>query len=307
MDIAIIAVLGLITGSFITLCAHRLPAGISIVHPRSRCPGCGRQIRALENVPVLSYLALRGRCHTCGARISPRYPLIELLVAGAFVVSWILYGPSLPFLKFSFFATSMILLVATDCECRQLPDEVTLTGASLGFVLAWFLPPGGFVASACAPLAGFAFSAARAAGLAGLRSAALGAAFGGGFLWLVGEGYMRLRGREGMGLGDVKTMIMVGAFLGFPLTFITIFGAVLGGSAVGLGLAGVILFRRTLRSWRRARGFSSAWQHGTFATRAFFTRLAIPFGVFLGSMAIVSWLWGVRLLAWYLGASGLQR
>lgn len=286
MDVLVIGLFGLLLGSFLNVCIHRLPLGISVVRPASRCPHCKRPVRAIENIPVISYVFLRGRCRGCGAPISPRYPIIELVVAAGFILCYHLYGASAAFLEFAFFTTSMILLVVTDFDTQQLPDEVTLSGLVVALVFAWWLPHPG--AEGMSP------------GFDTLKSAIYGAVFGAGVLWMVGEGYMRLRGRPGMGLGDVKMMGMVGAFLGLPLTFLTILLASLVGSIVGLLIAAMVVIRRLLRWRARHRPWREAWGRAQASTGAFFSRFAIPFGVFLGSMSIVSWLWGTRLLHWYL-------
>jgi leader peptidase (prepilin peptidase)/N-methyltransferase len=209
---------GLILGSFLNVCIHRLPLGESVVHPRSRCPRCGQTIVWYHNVPVLSWLVLRGRCADCAAPISLRYPFVEALSGATLLALWHAYGPGVAFAIASAFALAMIVLFFTDWDHQLLPDAVTLTGTAAGFAVAWFNP---FLAGA---------------GWGRVWSALAGAALGSGVLWGVGAVYGRLRGVEAMGMGDVKMMAMVGAFTGPAGVLFTIFAASLGGAAIGLAL-----------------------------------------------------------------------
>jgi len=213
-----VGLVGLVLGSFLNVCIHRLPLGQSIVHPGSRCPGCGAAIRWYQNVPVISWLALRGRCAACGARISARYPLVELLSAALLVALWLLFGPSAAFGVAAAYALSMLVLFFTDYDHQLLPDAITLTGTACGLAVSWFNP---FLGGA---------------GLARVWAAVFGAALGSGLLWLFGAAYGKLRGVEAMGMGDVKMMAMVGAFSGPAGVLLTIFGGSLVGAVVGLAL-----------------------------------------------------------------------
>lgn len=278
MDRIAIIVLGLLAGSFLNVCIYRLPRGISLVRPRSRCPRCGHAVGAWENIPILGYLLLRGRCRGCAAAISIRYPLIEALTAGAFLLAYLRYGAAPEFLRFAFFLVAMLALICTDYDWHQLPDEITLGGLVVGCVFAFWVP-----------------GAAVSAG-----NAVAGALLGAGILWLIGEGYFRLRGRPGMGLGDVKMMACVGAFLGWQRTLTTLVLAALAGTLVGLTLAGLVFARRVLRARSRGRSWPAATGAARASIGAFFTRRALPFGVFLGGMAAASWLWGQPLWTWYL-------
>jgi leader peptidase (prepilin peptidase)/N-methyltransferase len=215
---ALVAVAGLMLGSFLNVCIYRLPVGESVVHPRSRCPHCGTLIRWYCNIPVLSWIALRGACAACAGRISWRYPLVELLSAAACVASWRLLGPGWGFAVAAPFALALIVLFFTDLDHQLLPDAVTLTGLGCGLALAWVNP----------------FLSGTDWGR--LWTAGAGAALGSSLLWCVGELYRRLRGVEAMGLGDVKMMAMVGAFTGPAGVMFTIFAASLVGAAVGLAL-----------------------------------------------------------------------
>lgn len=283
MNTAIAIVFGLLLGSFLNVCIYRLPRGLSVVHPGSSCPLCRHEISAWENIPVLSYLVLAGRCRQCRRAISFRYPAVEMLTAAAFYWSFHLYGASLEFPRFAFFLTAMLVLIATDWDLQQLPDEVTLGGlvAGLGFA-AWRTVMG-------------------APGGISLPAALVGAIVGGGILWLVGEAYLRLRGREGMGLGDVKMMALIGAFIGWQMTLLTLAMAAILGSVTGLGLAVALFLRRAARGRRRHLSWPRAMARARESVGVFFAWRALPFGVFLGAMAVVSWAWGGNVWAWYAG------
>jgi leader peptidase (prepilin peptidase)/N-methyltransferase len=208
---------GLVVGSFLNVCIYRLPLGQSVVTPRSRCPKCEAPIPWYENVPVVSWIALRGTCRHCSAPISWRYPFVEALSGVTVLLLWRHFGATAAFAIAAVFALALIVLFFTDYDHQLLPDAVTLTGFGVGLCLAWFNP---FLR----PESGW------------LRvSAALGgAALGSGLLWLVGSVYGKLRGVEAMGMGDVKMMAMVGAFTGPIGVLFTIFTASVGGAITGL-------------------------------------------------------------------------
>ncbi|HUX68238.1 MAG TPA: prepilin peptidase [Terriglobales bacterium] len=277
MPTLLIAVFGLVAGSFLSLCVHRLPLGRSLVRPGSRCPACGHPLGPLENLPLLGFLWLRGRCRACAAAIGWRYPLLELAAAAAFVWSWRRTGGGAEFVREAFFLACLLALAATDLDCRQLPDEFTLGGWAVGL--------------------GFAAAAGGAAGGApqpGLLQAALASFGGAGLLALVGIfAYRRLRGRPGMGAGDVKMMGLLGAFLGLASAYLALLLASLAAAAVGLLLALAVLLgrRRRGRSWRRARASASVY----------IARGPIPFGVFLAAAAAAALAWGPRLWLALLG------
>lgn len=218
---------GLILGSFLNVCIHRLPRGESLVRPGSRCPACGTPIRWYQNVPVLSWLALRGRCATCSAPFSWRYPAVEILCGLLILVLWRFFGASAAFLITAPFAMGLLVLFFTDLEHQLLPDMVTLPGFVLGMAVAWFNP---FLGEG---------DWSRV-----WRSGA-GAALGAGALWGIGALYSRLRGVEAMGMGDVKMMAMVGAFAGPQGVLFTLFAGSLTGAVVGVLL--IPLRGRTLR------------------------------------------------------------
>jgi len=225
---ALVVLVGLVLGSFLNVCIYRLPKGESIVRPRSRCPACGTTVAAHHNVPVLSWIALGGRCGTCRTRIALRYPFVELLSAGILLGLWYLYGASLAFLVSALFTLPMIVLFFTDLDEKLLPDVITLSGFAAGIAVAWFNPFLG-----------------RELPWARFFMALSGSALGAGVLWGIGALYGRLRGVEAMGMGDVKMMAMVGAFTGPLGVLFTLFAASLVGACVGLAL--IPLRGRSLR------------------------------------------------------------
>src|SRR5581483_12096401 len=206
--IGIVLLLGLSFGSFLNVCIHRLPRGLSVVHPGSACPGCRRPIRPYDNIPVLSWLILRGRCRNCKARISPRYLVVELLTAVLFLACYLQFGLTLETLKFWAFSFLILGLIFTDAEHKLLPDAMTLPGIILGLAFSWVAPVDGLLELVLPRLAPGA-SAAFSWRLLSFADASLGAAVGASFIYGVGAIYKSARGVEGMGFGDVKLMAMV--------------------------------------------------------------------------------------------------
>ena len=239
---------GLMVGSFLNVCIGRIPAGESIVSPGSHCPKCGTPIAWFDNIPVLSYLVLGGRCRKCHTRISLRYPIVEIVTGVAFVLQGLVIGDNLPLLAVRLVFTALLIaLFGTDLETMRLPDVMTLPGLAFGLIASLWLPPGI---------------------LSALIGAALGAAIPYGIRWL----WFRSTGVEAMGLGDVKMLAMVGAFLGWPQVLVVLFLASVAGAAIGLTLAA--LHGRTLAS-------------------------KLPFGTFLALGAYAASLWGEKLVRWY--------
>lgn len=288
---------GLVIGSFLNVCIYRLPRGESVVAPGSHCPHCQHPIAAYDNIPLCSYLWLRGKCRHCHARISPRYLFVELATGLLFLFSYSLFGLSSEFAKQGVFGALLIVLTVTDWRERLLPDRVTFPGMALGLLFSLIVPVGD----------GAGFWLARLAGVEAipplgesLLDALLGALLGGGLLYLLGEVYFRLRHREGMGLGDVKMMVMVGCFLGPKLTLLTIFLASLVGAFVGVGLVLVLVSRpsyyRKVR--RRFRHIPDLRLYFILISHKQ-ARLKIPFGCLLGVAALVSATWGWQMLNWY--------
>lgn len=218
---------GLLIGSFLNVCIYRMPRDLSVVRPRSACPGCGTTIAAYDNIPVLSWILLRGRCRHCGEEISWLYPAIELLTGAFFFLGVLTLGPTLAALKFCLFAAIQITLIFTDLSERILPDEFTLGGALLGMCLAWFvfIPPN---------LVGFLLPDDASARAISLAESASGSFLLAGLLWSIGALYHKVRGREGLGFGDVKMVGCIGAFLGLGPALLTVaLGSILG-SVFGL-------------------------------------------------------------------------
>jgi leader peptidase (prepilin peptidase)/N-methyltransferase len=204
-----LALLGLVIGSFLNVCIHRIPRRESIVSPGSQCPQCQYPLRWYDNIPVLSYVLLGARCRRCRARIPARYPAVELVTLAVFVAHYLVIGLDITLVPRLLFACTLIVLFAIDLEHHLLPDAVTLPGIVTGLAFSLLLPPG-------------------------IVSALLGVLVGGGVLWLIGEAYYRYAGQEGMGGGDVKMLAMVGAFLGWKLVIVTLVFSSVAGSLIGM-------------------------------------------------------------------------
>ena len=250
---------GLLIGSFLNVCIYRLPRDLSVVSPRSFCPGCEHGIAWYDNIPVLSYLILRGRCRHCQVRIRIRYPLVEFLTAACFFATVWLFGLTAVAIKDCVFEAILIALLFTDLEERILPDEFTIGGTIVGLILAFVIP-------ADSGLLRFILPAIKGPRVLSLLAAAFAALFSSLSLWLIGVLYKKLRNREGLGLGDVKMVAMVGAFLGLQGVMLTlIVGSVLG-ALIGLGFI--------------------------FLTGKDAATYELPFGAFLGigGLAVVFWL-----------------
>jgi len=231
MPEAILALLfGLVIGSFLNVCIYRLPRDLSVVRPRSFCPACEHPVAWYDNIPLLGYLHLRARCRHCGARIPARYPLVELLTGALFLLSVLALGPAPAALKLCLFSALMVGLIFSDLEERILPDEFTLGGAVLGIVLAWAVPLEGFLTGTLLSL----FDILPAPRWVSVGEAVLGALLPAGFLWLTGFLFEKIRHKEGLGLGDVKMMAAVGAFLGLQGALLTLVVGSLLGSVIGL-------------------------------------------------------------------------
>jgi len=216
MLVVIIAVFGAVVGSFLNVCIRRIPQEESIVRPGSHCPACKTPIRPYDNVPLLSFILLRGRCRACGEAIGLRYPLVELLTAVAFVALFVRFGITIDFGVAAAFVAALIAISFIDLDHRIIPDVISLPGIVIGFVLA---------------LIGLGPSWQDSLG---------GILIGGGFLWAVAEAYYRATGREGMGGGDIKLLAMVGAFLGWQSVLLVLLISSLTGSVVG----GLLMFVR---------------------------------------------------------------
>jgi leader peptidase (prepilin peptidase) / N-methyltransferase len=297
-----IFVLGLAFGSFLNVCIYRLPLGLSVVRPGSACPNCHEPIRFYENIPVVSWLILLGHCHHCKARISVRYLAVELLTGALFFTCFLHFGLTLAALKYCIFGFLLLGLIFTDAETHLLPDKLTLPGIVLGFLFSLIVPVNDLASQLLPGLISLPVSSDLSWHLLSLIDSLLGAAVGASFIYGAGAIYLQARGVEGMGFGDVKLMAMIGAFLGVKLTIFTLFAASIAGSLVGLSTVLAVWVKRTRR--RVARHHESprdarrhAWESAAIALR----RHQMPFGVFLGSMALVAFLFGDSFLHWYWG------
>jgi leader peptidase (prepilin peptidase) / N-methyltransferase len=292
--------LGLALGSFLNVCIYRMPLGLSVVTPGSACPRCGKPIRFYDNIPVLSWIVLRGRCRNCTAKITPRYAVVEILVGGLFLLCYTHFGLTLAMAKCSLFGFLLLGLIFTDAETHLLPDKLTLTGLTAGLIFSLFVPVNDLLSLVMPGVFRLPVSSDISWRLFSLMDAALGAAIGAAFLYGAGVIYLRWRGVEGMGFGDVKLMAMIGSFVGFRLTIFTIFAASIAGSFFGLWTVFAVWIKRTQR--RRyvfhesgAAARRNAWASAMVALR----RHQMPFGVFLGSMGLVAFFFGQQFLRWY--------
>jgi leader peptidase (prepilin peptidase) / N-methyltransferase len=244
----IFGLFGLMVGSFLNVCIYRLPRQESIVFPGSHCTNCGTTIAWYQNIPVLSWFLLRGRCASCGDRISIVYPLIELASGVLFALHYLWFGWDWILVPRLLFSSALLVLAIIDLRHRILPNPITLGGTVIGFLFSLVLPPGW---------------------LASL----IGILIGGGVLFLVGEVYLRLRGIEGMGMGDVKMLAMIGAFLGWKAVLVTIIFASMSGAIVG----GIMLLL--------GKGDM---------------KYALPFGTFLSAASLIASFFGDGLIDWYI-------
>ena len=260
--------LGAMIGSFLNVVIHRLPRAESIVFPNSRCPSCGAAIRPYDNIPIVSYLVLRGRCRACRTPISARYPMVEALTAILYGLTFLRDGLTFVLPFDLLFVTAIIALIFIDAEHMILPNVITYPGIAFAFMTRLLIPNLYGVEAMTTEHLGLPVWAASLVG------AVIGALAGGGSLWLMGWLWERLRGVEAMGLGDVKMMFMVGAYMGWPLTVLTIFLAVVSGS-----LAAIVLMLG-----RRERDM----------------QMLLPFGIFLGIGAIAGLFIGSSIITWYM-------
>ncbi len=242
-------VLGLAIGSFLNVVIYRLPLGQSLATPPSTCPSCRARLRWIDNIPVLSWMFLGGRCHHCRAPISIQYPLVELVTGALFVlVTWL--TPLGPLLAARLvLVLILIVLFGIDLHHQILPNAITLPGIGIGFLFSLAGPPGWL-------------------------DSLLGILLGGGVLYAIAWTYYAVRHEEGLGMGDVKMLAMIGAFLGWKAVLVTLILSSFAGAIVGLG---IIAFTR-----------------GSM-------RLALPFGTFLSLGALAAMLVGEPLVTWYAG------
>lgn len=263
-------VVGACFGSFLNVCISRWPDNLSVVSPRSRCPNCERQITAMENIPLVSWLALRGRCRGCASPISFQYPLIELVAGLIWLASYLHYGMTFTALRVAVLATVLLGIAVTDAKRYLIPDGFTVFG------LVWVM--------ATAMIALFV---GEVPPFAGLYGALIGACAGAGVIAIAGWiGEVTLK-KEAMGFGDVTLMAVVGAAVGPDRALITVFMGALIGAVVFLAVIYPI-------AWMRARQAQEE-----------FSPPPIPFGVFLAPAAMIALLWGDSLISTYARHSGL--
>jgi leader peptidase (prepilin peptidase)/N-methyltransferase len=250
LEATYVTLLGLFLGSFMNVCIYRLPRGLSPVRPRSSCPKCGHMIASFENVPILSYLLLLGRCRKCRTPISAMYPIVELVTGAVFLAGYLYYGPTTLLIARLTFAWALIALFIIDFQHQILPNVITLPGIVLGILFNLIgAGPGWF-------------------------DSIVGAIVGAGGLWLIAEIYYRVRHEEGLGMGDVKMLGMIGAFLGWKLVVLTLVVSSFLGSIIGVFI---------------------------LVTRKESLKYAMPFGTFLAIGALVAAVVGDSILNWYLG------
>ena len=252
--------LGASIGSFLNVCIHRIPAEESIVRPSSRCPGCRTPIAWYDNIPIVSWMVLGGRCRRCHATIAARYPFVELATGGLALLALWRLGVTPAALVAFVFTAALLLITFIDFDHLFIPDEVSLPGIAIGLAVSAL--PGGI----------------------GLANAAFGAALGGGLLWLVAWSYERATGAEGMGLGDVKLIAMMGAFLGWQAIPIILIVASIGGSLAGV----LVIFGPHGRRQMARVGRRLGWRALPVFVRRAARRTAIPFGPFLALGAVVA-------------------
>lgn len=257
---------GLLIGSFLNVCIYRMPRDLSVVRPRSFCPECEHTIAWYDNIPLVSYALLRGRCRRCGHRIPIRYPVVELLTGALFFCAFRFLGTTLAATKFAVFGAIMIALVFSDLEERILPDEFTLGGTAVGAIFAAFVPVSGGILL-------IMLYSSQHKWLISVCDSLLAAAICSGALWSVRALYEKVRNREGLGLGDVKMGAMIGAFLGIQGALLSLLVGSLLGAIIGLGYA---------------------WFTGKDAST-----YELPFGSFLGASALAVGFFSEVIFNWY--------
>jgi leader peptidase (prepilin peptidase)/N-methyltransferase len=270
-SVAVLAfLLGSAIGSFLNVCIVRWPEGESVVRPRSRCPRCGRPVQALENVPILSWLLLRGKCRGCGLPISPLYPAIELAVGLGWLAAYLAFGPTLDALRVAVFGTVLLGIATTDARRYLIPDGFTV------FLLLWVL---GTSVLSRGPAGATLFAAPY--------EALIGACTGAGAIAIVGWlGELAFK-KEAMGFGDVTMMAAVGAALGPERALLTVIVGAFVGALASISVivpAAWVLHRRRLVQGEADAAFELP---------------PVPFGVFLAPAALLTLLWGDRMIAWY--------
>lgn len=271
---------GACMGSFLNVCIGRWPEGLSVVKPRSRCPKCGHQIKATENIPLVSWLLLRGRCSGCGERISIQYPIVELLVGLLWLAAFLQFGLSFTAFRVAVLATVLLGISITDAKHFLIPDGFTVFGVF--FVL---------LTSLVALYLGESFP------FAGPWDAVIGMCVGAGAISIVGWlGEVWLK-RPAMGFGDVTLMAVVGAAVGPTRALLTIF--------IGAVLAPIVLLGVVYPLSARGLADDAGQTELALEASGGWRKRELPFGVFLAPAALIALLWGDTIIAWYLRISGL--
>jgi leader peptidase (prepilin peptidase)/N-methyltransferase len=271
---------GACMGSFLNVCIGRWPEGLSVVKPRSRCPKCGHQIKATENIPVVSWLLLRGRCSGCGERISIQYPIVELLVGVLWLGAFLQFGLSFTAFRVAVLATVLLGISITDAKHFLIPDGFTVFGVF--FVL---------LTSFVALYLGGSYP------FAGPWDAVIGMCVGAGAISIVGWlGEVWLK-RPAMGFGDVTLMAVVGAAVGPTRALLTIF--------IGAVIAPIVLLGVVYPLSARGLADDAGQTELALEASGSWRKRELPFGVFLAPAALIALLWGDTIIAWYLRISGL--
>ena len=248
LNYILIFILGLIVGSFCNVCIYRIPKNESIIYPTSHCPKCRTTIKPVDNIPLLSYILLKGRCRNCGSKISIQYPVVELLTGMIYLIIYLIYGLSIQSLIYIILSSALIIIAFIDLNEQIVPDVISLPGIGVGLILSFFVPYLSFINSA------------------------LGVVVGGGIILIIALVGSMIFKKEAMGGGDVKLAAMIGAFLGWRYTIISLFlGFFLG------ALAGIFLILSKIKSKEDM----------------------VPFGPFIALGSLITLLWGEKIIAWY--------
>ena len=267
-------------GSFLNVCIGRWPEGLSVVKPRSRCPKCGHQIKAIENIPIVSWLVLRGKCSSCGESISIQYPIVELLVGLLWLAAYLQFGPTFTAFRVAVFATVMLGISITDAKHFLIPDGFTVFGL-------FFMLLSAFVALYLGEAEPFARP----------WDAVLGMCVGAGAISVIGWlGEVWLK-RPAMGFGDVTLMAVVGAALGPTRSLLTIFISAVLAPIVLLA----VVYPLSARGLADDKGQTELALEATGGWR----KRELPFGVFLAPAALIALVYGDGIISWYLRISGL--
>ena len=250
INVILIFILGLIVGSFSNVCIYRIPRNESMIYPASHCPKCRSSIRPIDNIPLLSYILLKGKCRNCGSKISIQYPVVEFLTGIIYIFIFLIYGLTLQSLIYIILLSSLIIIAFIDLNKQIIPDVISLPGIGVGLILSFFVPYISFINSA------------------------LGVLVGGGIIFIIGLAGSVIFKKEAMGGGDVKLAAMIGAFLGWKYTIISLFlGFFLG------ALVGIFLILSKIKSKEDM----------------------VPFGPFIALGSFITLLWGEKIIVLYLG------